>query len=149
MIQGRSVYRDNLLSLAGQPYAAWIKLDFDSPKDRYQNFMTSQFHVPTYTMKAEDSLNGYQIKELGDDKKQAVLVKAIENGGGPLVTVTKDGQDTKLYLEAAPRYHQINFFREDGKSEKREQFLKPEFQQQQKQAVQKGQAKGQEQGIAV
>jgi len=41
-----------------------------------------------------------------------------------LITAIKDGQETKLYVEAVPRYSQINLYREDGKPEKREQFLK-------------------------
>ncbi len=41
-----------------------------------------------------------------------------------MITAIKDGQETKLYVEAVPRYSQINLYREDGKPEKREQFLK-------------------------
>ncbi|TWI97590.1 hypothetical protein JN11_03412 [Mucilaginibacter frigoritolerans] len=148
LIQGRSVYRDDLLNLGGQPYAAWIKLDMDSQKDRYQNYTTNQYHVPSYGFTTKEALEKYQIKELADPKKQEALMLAIENGNRPLITTVKDGQDVKLHIEAAPRFRQINFFREDGKPEKREQFLKePKLDQ----ALQlnKGKEKEQEQGMAV
>jgi hypothetical protein len=148
MIQGRSVYRDDLLNLAGDPYAAWIKLDFDSPKDRYQNYTTNQYHVPSYGFTTKEALEKYQIKELADPKKQEALMLAIENGNRPLITTVKDGQDVKLHIEAAPRYRQINFFQENGKPEKREQFLK-EPKLDQTLQLNKGKEKEQEQGMAV
>jgi len=148
LIQGRSVYRDDLLNLAGQPYAAWVKLDFDSPKDRYQNYTTNQYHVPSYGFTTHEALDKYRIKEMDDPKKQETIMHAIENGNRPLVTTVKDGQDIKLHIEAAPRFRQINFFREDGKPEKREQFLKEPNLDHNLQ-LNKGKEKEQEQGMAV
>ncbi|GAA4090978.1 hypothetical protein [Mucilaginibacter panaciglaebae] len=148
LIQGRSVYRDDLLNLGGQPYAAWIKLDMDSPKDRYQNYQTNQYHVPSYGFTTKEALEKYHIKELGDPKKLESLMASIENGNRPLVTTVKDGEEIKLHIEAAPRFRQINFFQENGKPEKREQFLK-EPKLEQTLQVNKGKEKEQEQGMAV
>ncbi|WPU97822.1 hypothetical protein SNE26_17480 [Mucilaginibacter sp. cycad4] len=148
LIQGRAVFRDDLLNLGGQPYAAWIKLDMDSPKDRYQNYQTNQYHVPTYGFDLEKVLDKFQVKELDDPKKREALIQSLENGNRPLVTTMKEGQDIKLFMEAAPRYSQLNFFREDGKPEKREQFLKePTLDQNLK--LNKGKEKEQEQGMSV
>lgn len=148
LIQGRSVYRDDLLNLGGQPYAAWIKLDMDSPKDRYQNYQTNQYHVPSYGFTTKEALEKYHIKELADPKKLEPLMASIENGNRPLVTAVKDGEEIKLHIEAAPRYRQINFFQENGKPEKREQFLK-EPKLDQTLQLNKGKEKEQEQGMAV
>jgi len=41
-----------------------------------------------------------------------------------MVTVTKDCQETKMLIEAVPRYSQVNFYQENGRSETREQFLR-------------------------
>lgn len=149
MIQGRAVYREDLVSSAGQ-YKAWIKLDLDTAKDRYQNYTTLQYHVPTYGFELDKVLDKYGIKELGNEKQREQLTRSLENGNRPLVTVMKDGQETKLVMEVQPRYSQLNFFREDGKPEKREQFLK-EQQQDKKMEVSKGkgQAKQQAQGMEV
>jgi len=148
LIQGRSVYRDDLLNLAGNPYAAWVKLDFDSPKDRYQNYTTNQYHVPSYGFTTKEALEKFNIKEMNDTVKAEKLMKSIENGNRPLVTTVKDGQDIQLFIEASPRYRQLNFFQENGKPEKREQFLKEPLLDQ-KIGINKGQGKEQEQGMTV
>ncbi len=41
-----------------------------------------------------------------------------------MVTVVKDRQPTKVFIEAAVRYSKLNFYAENGKPEKREEFLK-------------------------
>lgn len=124
LIQGRSVYRDNLLNLGGQTYKAWIKLDFDSPKDRFGNFKTKQFHDPSYGFDLQKTLDKFNIKELEDPAKRQKLLNSLQNGNWPLITTIKDGQEVKLRIEAVPRYGQVNMFAENGKPEKREQFLK-------------------------
>jgi hypothetical protein len=124
LIQGRSVYRDNLLNLAGQAYKAWIKLDFDNPKDRFGNFKTKQFHDPSYGFDLQKTLDKYNIKELEDPAKRQKLEESLKNGNRPLITTMKEGQVVKLHIEAVPRYSQVNMFAENGKPEKREQFLK-------------------------
>lgn len=149
LIQGRAVLRDDLIKLGGEPYKAWNKLDTDSQKDRYQNFPMLQYHVPTYGFELDKVLEKFNIKEMGDDKQREKLMQSLENGNRPLVTVLKDDKEQKLFLETSPRYSQLNFFREDGKPEKREQFLKPEFQNEVKIGQDKTQNKQQEQGMAV
>jgi hypothetical protein len=148
LIQGRSVYRNDLLNLGGQEYKAWIKLDMDSPKDRYQNYQTNQYHVPTYGFDLEKVLDKFQVKELDDPKRREALIQTLENGNRPLVTIIKEGEDIKLFIEAVPRYSQLNFFREDGKPEKREQFLK-EPKLDQTLQLNKDKGKEQEQGMGV
>jgi hypothetical protein len=124
LIQGRAVHRDNLLNLGGEPYKAWIALDFDKPKDRHQNYLTRQFHDPSYGFDLKKTLEKFQIKELDDPKAKGKLEESLKNGNRPLITVVKDGQEIKLRIEAVPRYSQINLYAENGKPEKREQFLK-------------------------
>jgi len=124
LIQGRSVYRDDLLNIGGIPYKAWVKLDFDNPKDRNQNYKTNQYHDPSYGFDLPKILDKYNIKELNDPAKREVLESALRSGNRPLITTIKDGQESKLFIEAVPRYNQVNLFAENGKPEKREQFLK-------------------------
>ncbi|MBB6108674.1 hypothetical protein SAMN05421821_10291 [Mucilaginibacter lappiensis] len=147
LIQGRAVYRDDLVNAAGE-YKAWIKLDMDSPKDRYQNYTTNQYHVPTYGFDLEKVLDKFQIKELNDPAKKEALVESLQNGNRPTITTLKDGQEVKLNIEAVPRYSQINMFQENGKPEKREQFLK-EPSLNNNLNVGKAKEKEQEQGMGV
>ncbi|WEK20440.1 MAG: hypothetical protein P0Y49_04720 [Candidatus Pedobacter colombiensis] len=122
MIQGHSVFRGDLVNFkTGQPYEAWVKLDMDKGVGRSGNFDLQQFSSQ-YGFELGKVLDLYNIKELQDPEKRKDIESKIENGFTPFVTVEKDGQDLKLSIEASPRYRTINFF-DEGKMEKREQFL--------------------------
>lgn len=124
LIQGRYVYRDDMMNLSGEPYKAWVKLDFDKGKDRFQNYSTNQFHDPQYGFDLSKVLDKFNLKELEDPTKRTKLEESLRNGNRAFVTTEKDGQPLKLFVEAVPRYSQINMYAENGKPEKREQFLK-------------------------
>ena len=123
LVQGRAVYRDDLLSREGTPYKAWMQLDTEKERDRQNNLTFRQF-TDAYGFDVKTLLDDFKIKEMADPKKAANLESSLINGNRPLVTVEKDGQAAKMYLETAVRYGKLNFYREDGKPEKREQFQK-------------------------
>lgn len=128
LVQGRSVYRDDMMNLGGEPYKAWVKLDVDKGKDRFQNFKLNQYHDPSYGFDLNKVMDKFNIKELEDPAKRTLLETSLRNGNRPLITTQKEGQDVKLFIEAVPRYSQLNMYAENGKPEKREQFLKePNF----------------------
>jgi hypothetical protein len=148
LIQGRAVFRDDMVSQAGQQYKAWIKLDFDVPKDRFGNFMMNQYTDPSYGFDLAKVLDKFEIKELADPVQREILERSIRNGNRATVTVDKNGEKVKLEIEAAPRYSQINMFTKQGRPEKREQFLKAEdFKQGRDRAHNKNKVQGQ--GIGV
>jgi len=130
-------------------YKAWVILDLNNAKDRHGNFLSKHYHDPSYGFDLGKVLDNFNIKELNDPAKREKLEESLRQGNRPLVTVTKDGEEMKLHLEAAPRYSQINLFQENGKPEKREQFLKQELSQTLQIGKGKEQAKEQEQGMAV
>jgi len=148
LIQDRSVYRDDLANAAGMTYKAWVKLQLDQPKER-GNFLFKHYHDPSYGFNLEKVLDKYQIKELDNPEQRQKLEQSLRQGDRPLVTLNKDGQEMKLFLEAVPRYGQINLYQENGKPEKREQFLKPEYKQEMALSKEKGQQKEQEQEKAM
>ncbi len=124
LVQGRSVYRDDLLTLGGVPFKAWMNLDLDKPRDRYNNLNFNQYHDPAYGFDLDKILDKFNIKETEDPAKRVLLEASIKNGNRPLVTAVKEGQEVKVLVEAVPRYMQLNMYKENGKPEKREQFLK-------------------------
>jgi hypothetical protein len=124
LVQGRAVYRDDMMNLGGESYKAWIKLDIDKGKEKGNNFSTNQYHDPSYGFHLTEALDKYKIKEMEDPAKAVLLEASLRNGNRPLITVEKDGQLVKLHVEAVPRYSQLNMYAENGKPEKREQFLK-------------------------
>jgi len=123
LIQGRSVYRDDMMNRDGKSYNAWMQLDTEKGRDRNDNLSFRQFS-DSYGYDLKALLDDYKIKEMTEPKKAEALETSLMNGNRPLVTVEKEGQEAKMYLETAVRYGKLNFYREDGKPEKREQFLK-------------------------
>lgn len=124
LIEGRAVYRNDLLTKGGEMYKAWVTLDFGKPKDAFQNFHTNHYHDPSYGFDLKETLGRYGIKELGDAGKRENLLFALKQGDLAPVTVLKTGEERRLHLEAVPRYGNVNFYNEKGVREKREQFDK-------------------------
>jgi hypothetical protein len=131
MVQDRTVYRNDMLSTQGDTYKAWIKLDFEQPKDQWNNHKLKQYHDPSYGFDLDSTLKRYAIKELADPKQKEALVEAMKNGNRVEVTTLKDSKEMKVFAEAVPRYGNLAFFNDKGRSEKREQFEKPVLQSQQ------------------
>lgn len=151
LIQGRSVYRDDLVSQNGHQYKAWIKLDFDVPKDRFGNFMLNQYNDPAYGFDLPKVLDKFEILELRDPIQLEHLIQNIKNGNRVTATILKNGTEIKLALEAAPRYNQINLYSPEGRPEKREQYLKTANQQtlNQNKGMIQNRSKKQNQGLSV
>lgn len=123
LMQGRAVYRQELLSREGNVYNAWMQLDTDKARDSYGNLGYRQY-TDGYGFDVKAQLQEYRIVGVDNAKKLDALVEVLKNGGRPEVQVEKDGQKVKLLLETAVRYGKLNFYREYGRPEKREQFLK-------------------------
>lgn len=124
LIEGRAVYREDMLTQGGLPYRAWMKLDLDGPRDRHMNFNMNQYHDPSYGFNLKEVLDRFEIKELDSPKEREKLEASLRNGDRPTITVEKNGEAVKLQVEAVPRYSQLNMYADNGKPEKREQFLK-------------------------
>lgn len=124
LIEGRAVYREDMLTQGGLPYKAWMKLDLDGPRDRHMNFNMNQYHDPSYGFNLKEVLDKFNIKELESPKEREKLEAQLKNGDRPVITVEKNGELVKLQVEAVPRYSQLNMFGANGRPEKREQFLK-------------------------
>ncbi|RKR80072.1 hypothetical protein BDD43_0165 [Mucilaginibacter gracilis] len=151
LVQDRTVYRTDMMTKEGDPYKAWVRLDFDTKKDDYGNHKFKQFHHPTYGFDMEKTLNAFKIKELAEPEKKAELIRAFNNGDRVAVTaIGKDGKEAKVMAEVVPRYGKLNFFSEKGAMMKREQFTKTvavETSQNRSQSQNKAQQQSQSRGI--
>ncbi|MDQ0966843.1 hypothetical protein QFZ20_002246 [Flavobacterium sp. W4I14] len=70
LIEGRAVYREDMLTQGGLPYKAWMKLDLDGPRDRHMNFNMNQYHDPSYGFNLKEVLDKFNIKELENPKER-------------------------------------------------------------------------------
>lgn len=122
LVQGRAVYRPDLIKQSGEPFRAWVLLDRDKPKDHNNNFRFKQYHDPAYGFNLEKVLEKYPIKGLDDPRQRENLIAALKEGNRVPVTMVKDGKENRLMVEAVPRYGNINLYRENGKPEKREEY---------------------------
>jgi len=125
MVQGRTVFRPDLMTRFGEPYAAWVKLDFETPKDDYGNRRMNNYHVPKYGFDVDKTLDRYQIKELNDPAQRAALINQLEAGNRTAVTTLKDGKEVPMKIDLSARYSSLDFYNDQGKREKRERFEKP------------------------
>jgi hypothetical protein len=124
LIEGRSVYRDDLMSQAGTAYKAWVKLDMDGERDKYQNYPMNTYSDPSYGFNLRALLGSYQINGMENKTISDGIMEALQNGDRALVSIEKDGKLVPVYLEATPRFLQLNLFDKDGRSVKREDYQK-------------------------
>ncbi|MDB5119748.1 MAG: hypothetical protein JWN56_966 [Sphingobacteriales bacterium] len=107
LLDGRSVFK-NLFNKDGEKYGAWLKLDLGSTDDK-GNHKLRQF-TEQYGFKLEKSLAGLPIKELHNPDEKNKLISSLERGNLQQVTMGKDGNESKYYIEAAPQFKNVNVY---------------------------------------
>ncbi|WEK17857.1 MAG: hypothetical protein P0Y49_13720 [Candidatus Pedobacter colombiensis] len=131
LVQGRSVFRDDLATRQGEKYQAWVNLDTEKGKTG-QNFQLKTYRDPAYGFDLKNVLKDYNIKFLKNAPNQpqnlTELETALRNGDKPIIGASNKGVDMELQLETAVRFRKMNFFKLDGTPEKRELFLTKEAQ---------------------
>jgi hypothetical protein len=123
LVQGRAVYRDDLLSLNGVAFKAWKELDLDKERDKHGN-LSFNMYSDQYGFDLKAEVEKFAIKELSDPAKMEKLYADLRDGNRVSVTVEREGKEEKVKMEPSVRYLKLNFFDGKGKMEKREQFLK-------------------------
>ncbi|MBX2896843.1 MAG: hypothetical protein KF763_15460 [Cyclobacteriaceae bacterium] len=107
LLDGRAVNKD-LNTKEGQPYNAWVQLDFQE-KDKNDNYKVKQYHQG-YGYDLEMVMAKYPIKEqLNPDEKSKVL-KSLEKGNVTQVTFAKQGGEEKMYIAANPQYKSLDVY---------------------------------------
>lgn len=123
LMQGRSVYRDDLVN-QGRQYSAWTQMNFEKPRDKYDNFQLKSYNE-SYNFDLKESLSRFKIAELSDPAKLEKIMAEMKNGNRPVVTATSaDGQTDKFRIQAVPQFRSIDFSNLDGGRVKREGFEK-------------------------
>lgn len=113
LLSGRSVNKD-LTNKEGQPYNAWVQLDF-TEKDKNDNFKLKQF-TQGYGYDLLATVGRYPIKELGGNDDKEKLIKGLEKGNLQPVTFIKEGREEKMFVAANPQYKTLDLY--DAKMQK-------------------------------
>ena len=107
LLDGRSVHKD-LVTKEGQPYKAWMKLDFDK-KDKNNNFEVKQFHE-NYGFDLKAAVEKFPITDLKEPDKEKALMQSLQKGNVQSVTIEKDGSSHKMFIEADPQFKKVNLY---------------------------------------
>ena len=85
LLEGRAVFKE-LSNKAGEPYKAWIQLDFDN-KDKNNNHEVKQYHE-NYGYDLKATVNKYAVMEMDCRKKEEKsLLQSLQKGNLQSVTV--------------------------------------------------------------
>jgi len=107
LLEGRAVHKD-LVNRDDVPYKAWIQLDFKE-RDKNNNHKVDQFHE-NYGFDLKAALSKFPISELKDDEKEKALMQSLQKGNVQAVTIEKDGNSHKMFVEANPQFKTLNLF---------------------------------------
>lgn len=107
LLDGRAVQKD-LITKEGQPYKAWIQLDTGN-KDKNNNFEVKQFHE-NYGFNLKEVVGKLAIADLKDPEKEKALMQSLQKGNIQSVTIEKDGNSNKMFIEADPQYKKVNLY---------------------------------------
>ena len=107
LLDGRAVHKD-LVTKEGQPYKAWMQLD-PGNKDKNNNFEVKQFHE-NYGFDLKAAVEKFAITELKEPEKEKALMQSLQKGNVQSVTIEKDGNSHKMFIEADPQYKKVNLY---------------------------------------
>ncbi|OIR01275.1 hypothetical protein GALL_165630 [mine drainage metagenome] len=107
LLEGRAVYKE-LANKEGEPYKAWIQLDFDK-KDKHQNHEVKQYH-DNYGYDVKAAVSKYAVAELDGGEKEKALLQSLQKGNIQSVTIEKDGATHKMFIEANPQYKTVTLY---------------------------------------
>jgi hypothetical protein len=112
LIQGRAVYKE-MTGKEGNKYNAWVQLNFKET-DQYGNFKMKQFH-DNYGFDLKATLEKYGVKELPTSENSVSLIESLKRGNREAVTMVKEGNEQKVFIEASPRFKSLNLYDGDMK----------------------------------
>lgn len=107
LLDGRAVHKD-MVTKEGQPYKAWIQLDFEN-KDKNNNFEVKQFHE-NYGYDLKAAVEKFAVAEMKDPEKEKSLMQSLQKGNIQSVTVEKDGSSHKMFMEADPQFKKVTLY---------------------------------------
>lgn len=118
LLSGRAVNKD-LSTKEGQPYNAWLQLDFQE-KDKNDNYKVKQYHSG-YGYDLELTVAKYPIREQVEPDQKASLLKSLEKGNLTKVTFVKEGKDEIMFVTANPQFKSLDIY--DSKMQKQFQGI--------------------------
>ena len=120
LLEGRAVFKE-LSNKAGEPYKAWIQLDFDN-KDKNDNNEVKQYHE-NYGYDLKAAVGKFSVTEMDGGEKEKSLMHSLQKGNIQSVTIGLNGESQKMFIEANPQYKTVNIFNDKMQRLNQEQRL--------------------------
>ena len=120
LLEGRAVFKE-LSNKAGEPYKAWIQLDFDN-KDKNGNNEVKQYHE-NYGYDLKAAVGKFSVTEMDSGEKEKSLMQSLQKGNIQSVTIGLNGESQKMFIEANPQYKTVNIFNDKMQRLNQEQRL--------------------------
>jgi hypothetical protein len=112
LLSGRAVNKD-LTNAEGKIFNAWLQLDFNE-KDKNNNFKANQYHEG-YGYDLEKVLKKHPIGEMQDVELKDLLMRSLRKGNVQPATFQNGDQRDSMFIEANPKYKNINIYDQDMK----------------------------------
>lgn len=107
LLNGRAVYKE-LVNKEDQKYKSWIQLDF-SAKDKHGNYERKPYH-DNYGYDLKEALSYFPIKEMMKEDTMKDLLRSLEKGNIQMVALAMPDKEVKVFIEACPKYKNINVY---------------------------------------
>lgn len=111
LMSGRAIYKE-VSPKDAENYHAWFQINFQET-DANGNYKMKMYHQK-YGFDLKSVLKKHPIKELNNEIDSKRLIESLERGNRQQVTITVDGQEKKLLIEAAPKFKSLNFYEASG-----------------------------------
>lgn len=103
LLAGRAIQKEN----------SWIQLDLND-KDAAGNHRIKEFHSG-YGYDLEKSVQQFPLKELSNKTQADKLKDALKKGNRLPVTLIKNGNEHRFYIEANPQFKSVNIYDEHSR----------------------------------
>ncbi len=110
LLEGRAVYKE-LATKAGEPYRAWIQLDFEH-KDKHNNHEVKQYHE-AYGYDLKGTLSKYAVSDMDGGEREKALLASLQRGNLQSVGMLTEVGVTKMFMEANPQFKTVGVYDSD------------------------------------
>lgn len=117
LLDGRAVHK-KLTDKEGEPYTAWLQLNFEKT-DKHNNFEMTQFHA-NYGYNLKEAMSKLAVKNMDGGAEETKMLKSLEKGNIYPVTFDINGKEQKMLISANPQYKTVNLYDEKLRAVMRE-----------------------------
>ena len=110
LLEGRAVFK-SLFNKEGERYNAWLQLDLGAKDEKGQHPVTQ--YLQHYGFKLEDAVKELPLRNMNSPEQLDLLLYSLKKGNRHEVDI--EGSESRVLLEANPKYKTMNVYDGEGK----------------------------------